>query len=206
MITLPFDIIYEIYFYLDDYITACNFWLLCKPFTKDYMKYYSRSYKHKFNILFNNLFTFLVLLPENTNNVNNNGDLFFYEMISTQSLNNYDKSLITNDIRFVYNLYKTFFTYYFAFNNLTNYEPVSSTRSVSSTRLFNLSTKLSCLIMLQGRDFINNFTIVNFKKNNVKILPKYNSKTNALHNFMKYYNRYNFDWVNNQIEYLQGYI
>lgn len=198
MITLPFDIIYEIYFYIDDYITACNFWLLCKPFTKDYMKYI--SYKHKFNILFNNLFTFLVLLPENTNNVNNNGDLVFYEMISTQSLNNYDKSLITNDIRFVYNLYKTFFTYYFAFNNLTNYEPVSS------TRLFNLSANLSCLIMLQGPDFINNFTIVNFKKNNVKILPKYNSKSNALRNFMKYYNRYNFDWVSIQIEYLQVFV
>lgn len=197
MITLPFDIIYEIYFYVDDYITACNFWLLCKHFTKDYMKYI--SYKHKFNILFNNLFTFLVLLPENTNNVNNNnGDLVFYEMISTQSLNNYDKSLITNDIRFVYNLYKTFFIYYFASDNLTDDE------DISSTRLFNLSTNLSCLIMLQGPDFINNFTIVNFKKNNVKILPKYNSKSNALRNFMKYYNRYNFNWVNNQIEYLQG--
>jgi len=195
MITLPFDIIYEIYFYLDDYITACNFWLLCKHFTKDYMKYI--SYKHKFNILFNNLFTFLVLLPENTNNnENNNGDLDFYEMISTQFLNNYDKSLITNDIRFVYNLYKTFFVYYLIGNLTDDISP----------RLFNLSTNLSSLIMLQGPDFINNFTIVNFKKNNVKILPKYNSKTNALRNFMKYYNRYNFDWVNNQIEYLQGYI
>jgi hypothetical protein len=195
MITLPFDIIYEIYFYLDDYITACNFWLLCKPFTKNYMKYI--SYKHKFNILFNNLFTFLVLLPENTNNnENNNGDLDFYEMISTQFLNNYDKSLITNDIRFVYNLYKTFFVYYLIGNLTDDISP----------RLFNLSTNLSSLIMLQGPDFINNFTIVNFKKNNVKILPKYNSKSNALRNFMKYYNRYNFDWVNNQIEYLQGYI
>jgi hypothetical protein len=190
--TTAFDIIYEIYFHIDDYITACNFWLLCKPFTKDYMKYYSRSYKHKFNILVNNLFTFLVLLPENTNNVNNNGDLVFYEMISTQCLNNYDKSLITNDIRFVYNLYKTFFIYYFVSDNLTN-----------SARLFNLSTNLSCIIMLQGLDFINNFTIVDFKKNNVKILPKYNSKINALRNFMKYYNRYNFNWISNQIEYLQ---
>jgi len=191
---ISFDIIYEIYFYIDDYITACNFWLLCKSFTKDYMKYYSRSYKHKFNILVNNLFAFLVLLPENTNNnINNNGDLVFYEMISTQFLNNYDKSLITNDIRFVYNLYKTFFIYYFASDNLT-------------ARLFNVSTNLSCIIMLQGPDFINNFTIIDFKKNNVKIMSKYNSKTNALRNFMKYYNRYNFDWVNNQIEYLQRYV
>jgi hypothetical protein len=188
---ITFDIIYEIYFHIDDYITACNFWLLCKPFTKDYMKYYSRSYKHKFNILVNNLFAFLVLLPENTNNNNSYGDLDFYEMISTQSLNNYDKSLIKNDIRFVYNLYKTFFIYYFA-------------SDIFNHHIRNVSTNLSCIIMLQGHDFINNFTIIDFKKNTVKILPKYNSKMNALRNFMKYYNRYNFNWVSTQIEYLQG--
>jgi hypothetical protein len=176
---ITFDIIYEIYFHIDDYITACNFWLLCKAFTKDYMKYYNRSYNHKFKILFNNLFTFLVLLPENTNN-NYYRDLDFYEMISTQCLNNYDTYLIKNDIRFIYNLYKAFFTY-----------------------IYNMSSNLSAIILLQGPIFINNFTILDLKKNNVKILPKYNSKINALRNFMKYYNRYNYNWVNTQIEYLQ---
>ena len=47
---LPFDVIYKIYFYIDDYCTANNFLLLCKDFYNNFMKNKARHYK--FNILY----------------------------------------------------------------------------------------------------------------------------------------------------------
>ena len=46
------------YFFIDDYSTASNFWLLSKTFNKKYMSYYNKPYEHKYNILYNNIFTF----------------------------------------------------------------------------------------------------------------------------------------------------
>ena len=60
---IPNDIIYNIYFYTNDYCTASNFWLLSKDFNKNYMTKYNKTYKHKFMLLFNDIFTFLSLLP-----------------------------------------------------------------------------------------------------------------------------------------------
>lgn len=181
MYNLTFDIIYKIYFKIDDYITACNFWLLCKRFTQNYMKHYSACYKHKFNILQNDLFTFLYLLPENISAITNDNDVNFYKLITTQFLNYNDKILLKNDIHFIYELYKNFFTYYIG-NSFTN---------------------LPCVIMLQGPLFINNLTTVNFKKNYIKIKPIYNNKIYGLRKCIKQYNRYNVSWIEKQINILE---
>lgn len=180
MSNLTFDIIYKIYFKIDDYITACNFWLLCKHFTRNYMKHYSACYKHKFNILQNDLFTFLYLLPENTSVITNDSDVNFYELITTQFLNCNDKIVLKNDIGFIYKLYKNFFTCY-----------------------IDDKYNLPCIIMLQGPFFINNLVIVSFKKNYIKIKPKYSNKIYGLRKCMKYYNRYNFSLVETQINILE---
>jgi hypothetical protein len=86
--------------------------------------------------------------------------------------------MLKNDVSFIYKLYKNFFTYY-------------------------LSTNLSCIIILQGPLFIDNLIIIDFKKNYVKITPRYNNKIYALRKCMDHYNRYNFSWVEKQINVLE---
>lgn len=50
-----YELLYLIYFYIDDYETASNFWLLNKTFTTYYMNAYNTNYVHKFKLLTNNL-------------------------------------------------------------------------------------------------------------------------------------------------------
>ena len=59
---LSYDIIYNIYYYIDDYSTANNFWILSKQFNENYMKKYNKPYIHKYKILYNNLFVYLECL------------------------------------------------------------------------------------------------------------------------------------------------
>ena len=211
---LPFDVIYKIYFYVDDYCTANNFFLLCKDFYNNFMKNKARNYK--FNILYDSLFSFLMLLPETFNTNENIGDLTFYELLMCQSQNNHDKIMLRKDIHFIYNLYKNFFVYYFA--NDTN-------KNSSLT----IATNLSNIIILQGPLFINNLVKlevfgkghgnVNFgnvpcllSKTSVKVpclLSKTSVKVSIKSRFknrsemfgyiLKHYNRYNLRLLRYQI-------
>lgn len=183
---LPFDIIYKIYFYIDDYCTANNFLFLCKAFTKNYMN--NTAYCHKFNILYKNLFSFLILLPETFNIIDNRGDLAFFELLMCQSKNKMDKNMIRQDILFVYNLYKNFFLYYLANN--------------SDRTIINVSNNLSNIIILQGTEFINNLVVVHFNKNKVSIRSKYKNRYETFQYILKHYNRYNLKWVQYQIQFL----
>lgn len=183
---LSFDIIYQIYFYIDDYCTANNFLFLCKTFTKNYMK--NAAYYHKFNILYKNLFSFLILLPETFNIIDNRGDLAFFELLMCQSKNKIDKIMIRKDILFIYNLYKNFFLYYLA--------------NDSNKTTINVSNNLSNIIILQGPVFINNLAVVNFNKNQVSIQPKYNNRSETFQYILKHYDRYNFKWIEYQIQFL----
>ena len=73
---IPYDIVYKVYFYINDYCTLTKFWGLCKPFYKHYMKKYKQSYKHKYNIIYNDLFFFLSLLPDTDYaNINSNNSI-----------------------------------------------------------------------------------------------------------------------------------
>lgn len=169
---LPFEHIYMIYFYVNDYATACNFWVLCKHFTINYMKRYTQSYKYKFNLLSHDLFTFLYLLPEpiSINSLSYklqiNHDLDFYEMISTQFLSKNEKQHIRNDIRFLFNLYN------------------SSLISFFSLETF--QQEFYFIYMSQGFLFINNFFIINFKQNRITLTFKYHNKNDVYQHFIKY--------------------
>lgn len=158
MESLSYDIIYKIYFYIDDYCTASNFWLLSKTFNKNYMSYYNKCYEHKYNILYNNLFTFLSLLPECR--YDEYLDLVFYEMVTTKFLLKEEKQTVTNDIRFIYYFYKNFFIYDFFYE------------SYCDRRFRDESNRLTCIILLKGPEFINKISTVIFNKNKLRIVSK----------------------------------
>lgn len=172
---LPFDVIYKIYFYVDDYCTANNFLLLSKDFYNNFMKNKARYYK--FNILYESLFSFLMLLPETFDTNENIGDLAFYELLMCQSQNYHDKIMLSKDIRFIYNLYKNFFIYYFA--NDTNKNSIT------------IANNLSNIIILQGPLFINNLVKLECNGNIVSIKSKFKNRSEMFGYILEHYNKYN---------------
>jgi hypothetical protein len=108
--TLSYDIIYRIYFYIDHYPTLNNFWLLDKSFTDCYMNT-SMAFKHKFCILRAQLFDFILLLPltDLYNSKQLDENIWFYRKV--MCCNYYTKlenQNYGNDILFMYNMYKPF--------------------------------------------------------------------------------------------------
>ena len=103
--SLPYDIIYNIYFYINDYSTINNFWIISKYFNRNYMTRYNKTYIHKYKILYNEFFIYLQYLD--LQNVNITTPLFF-EYVSSKKLNKKDSKIFINDIFFIYNLYKQY--------------------------------------------------------------------------------------------------
>jgi hypothetical protein len=190
-ISLPYDIIYNIYFFTIDYSTASSFWILCKTFTYNYMTKYNRSYRHRFEIVFNDLFHFLLMLPDNNYHTAFE-DLDFYESVITTGLSDIDKSCIRKDIHFIYYLYKNFFTFYLS-------------RS-TNLYIYSICKQLSCLLLLQGPDFFKDIITITFNQNKVSILPKYSDKRKMLRHIMRFYNKYNIRWVTAQVRLIEMYI
>lgn len=188
----PYDIVYHVYFFIDDYITANNFWLLSKQFNQNYMTKYTKAYKHKFNILYKDFFTFLSLLPlyNLNNNFNFNSDIDFYELVSTKFLLNKDKITLTNDIRFLYYFYNNFLIYYLSNNFFNIY-------------IQNICRQLSYALLSQGPEFINSIITITFNKNKLKIYPKYIQRDKILQLILQHYTRYNFRWVRSVINLLE---
>lgn len=191
---LPFDIIYKIYFYIDDYCTANCFLYLCKTFRINFIK--TNAYKHKFIILYESLFSFLILLPETYNTLSmthpsaQQGDLAFFELLMCQSKNYKDKMMIAKDIRFIYNLYKSFFIYYFAKDNDIN--------------TITVANNLANVIILQGPEFLNNLVKLNFNGPKVLIQSKFKSCKDMFKYILKNYNRYNVKLIQYHIQYLNN--
>lgn len=90
--TMNFDIMYLIYFQIDDYETLCNFLVLNKEFYKNFTNY-NKIYKHKFNVLSYKVFNILEEFCKDDTFCNEN----FFNGIEK-------KSFI-----FIFNLYKKFF-------------------------------------------------------------------------------------------------
>lgn len=103
--SLPYDIIYNIYFYINDYSTINNFWIISKYFNRNYMTRYNKTYIHKYKILYNEFFIYLQYLD--LQKVNITTPLFF-EYVSSKKLNKKDSKIFINDIFFIYNLYKQY--------------------------------------------------------------------------------------------------
>lgn len=147
---VPYDILYHIYFMIDDYQTILKFNILNKVFYGNYIRRYNKSYKHKFSILFKDVFKFLALLP---NLKPNDDDIHIFMNIQNMCIEPTLKSIISSDIIFIYRLYKCII-----------YDNFKKKIGCNS------SLNLANLILIQGPTHIVNNTIVTFNKNQVKLI------------------------------------
>lgn len=196
---LSFDIIYNIYFYINDYCTANNFWFLSKDFNILYMKNYNQAYKHKFKILFNKLFLFLSLLPESRRPTDILKDIDFFQIITCQSLNTNDKKMLKNDISFMYNLYKNFI-----FNQMIiKLDIQDQERSNADTDT--LCHLLTNVVIVQGIYFLDKILIIKFNKNIVSINSPYNGKFDKLNVINSFHRGYDLEYIQNQLNIIENY-
>lgn len=152
---VPFDIIYNVFFFVDDYETAQNFWLLSKDFNSQYMNRYVVTYRHKYRILHNLLFNFLSLLPD-TKLLDDDVEMFWN--INAVGLDEYAKRTIRHDTRFMYYMYREFV--------------MRQLRITHSNRdmILRAQEALTDMCMIQGPHFIDRLCNVQFVKNNVRLV------------------------------------
>ena len=146
--SLPYDIIYNIYFYINDYSTINNFWIISKGFNKNYMTRYNKTYIHKYKILYNEFFIYLQYLD--LQNVNITTPLFF-EYVSSKRLNKKDSKILIDDIFFIYNLYKQY---------IINILPLRKHRLLNK-------------ILSRGPNYLDRIFTLKFNKNLLSINTKY---------------------------------
>lgn len=185
-VDLPYDVIYLIYMKTDDYCTANNFWFLNKFFYQNYMRKYNKSYHHKFNILFKNMTTFLSLLPET--NLDLETDLSVFQLITTQCLQKEDKIMLKHDIKFFYDIYKSFFLH-----QLSILTPLG----------YKVCDLMSNLLLIQGSNYIDRVSIAKFNKNKVRVHPPIKNKTQYLDSIIHCARRCSYSFIQTQIEKLQ---
>lgn len=146
--SLPYDIIYNVYFYIDDYSTINNFWLISKYFNKNYMTRYNKTYIHKYKVLYNNFFVYLQYLDLQEVNINTR---LFFTYVSSQRLNKTDSKILIRDIFFIYNLYKQY---------LINILPERKHRLLNK-------------ILSRGPNYLDKMFTITLNKNNINIKIKY---------------------------------
>lgn len=150
---LPYDIIFKIFFYIDDYDTILSYYFLNKYFYYNYMKRYTITYKHRFRIIFKDIFTFLSLLPSLKPK---DSDIHLLMSISSMCIDPRNRKCICNDYIFVYKMYKDLIY------------------SESFRRLgINIAADLTNLILIQGPTHIDVNSTVLFNKelkNKIKVI------------------------------------
>ena len=175
---IPYDVLYHIYFMIDDYPTLLNLNVLDKTFYHNYIRRYNKSYKHKFSVLFKDVFSFLSLLP---NLKSRDDDIQIFMCIRSMCIEPILKPIISKDILFMYRLYK------------------SAIFEESTIKIgVNLSADLTNMILIQGPNHIDRNSQIIFNKNKVKIvLPKDNRmlELNVALNFL--YLRRQFQMLEN---------
>lgn len=147
-----YDIIYKIFFYINDYETLCNMTILSKTFYNHYIRQYNSSYKHKYTILYNDLFFFLSLLPD-TDYRHINYHVDFYKIVISN-----DKSVLLTDIQDLYRLYRVFFIKYFTIYRF-------------DYRLYKQCERLTSVLLMQGPEFLSNIVTVKFNQNKILFTP-----------------------------------
>lgn len=152
---IPYDVLYHIYFMLDDYPTILNFMMLDKTFYYNYIRLYNKSYKHRFSVLFKDIFSFLAMLP---NLHPKDDDIQIFMCIQNMCIEPILKPIISNDIMFIYRLYKSHI-----------YEEAVKKLG------YNLAPDLTNMILIQGTNHIDRNSKIIFNKNKVTlILPSDN--------------------------------
>jgi hypothetical protein len=152
---LPYDVLYHIYYLIDDYITLLNFSTLDKTFYHHYIRRYNAPYKHKFSVLFKDVFSFLAMLPHLKPC---DDDIQIFMCIQSMCIEPILKPIISKDILFVYRLYKNII-----------FEEATYKLGV------NLAPDLTNMILIQGPNHIDRNSLIKFNKNKVKlVLPQHN--------------------------------
>lgn len=178
IMSLPYDVLYHIYFMIDDYPTLLNFSTLDKRFYYNYIRRYNSSYKHKFSVLFNDIFSFLALLP----NIHpKDDDIQIFMCIKNMCIEPELKPIVSNDIIFMYRLYK------------------SAIYEEAVKRLgLNLAPDLTNMILIQGPNHIDRNSHIKFNKNKISIILSKDNRMLELNitlNFL--YLRRQFDMLEN---------
>jgi len=169
---LCYDIIYKIYFWVQDYPTLLSFFVLNKEFYEYYMKRYDNSYKHRFMVLFKNIFSFLKSLPYSDNN-----NINMILCINNLYIDPLYKNMITKDIYCMYNLYKSVILK----DTIKKLGP-------------NLGLDVTNIILIQGPEHINKNTYIKLNKNKIAIFLNKNNRILSLNislNFMYLRNQFN---------------
>ena len=160
-----YEILYLIYFHVDDYETASNFWLLNKFFTKNYMKIYNKNYEHKFRLLTNSLDNILKKVPENTTSFGSYLDIkFCYQL--------YKKSLINQFIKcdFDYNRecsWCSLLIYYIFREGITVLNKIYKIKCVKNKiyLISNFKNKIELMQAVTYLNKLNGYCINKYKKN-----------------------------------------
>jgi len=148
--SLPYDIIFKIFFYIDDYDTILSYNLLNKHFYYNYIKYYTTVYKYRFKVVFKDIFSFLSLLPSLRAQ---DSDIHLLMSLSSMCIDPRNRKCICNDYFFVYKMYKDLI-YTESFRRLG----------------INLAQDLTNLILIQGATH-NSKVLFNKKlKNKIKVI------------------------------------
>lgn len=154
---IPYEILYNIYFYVDDYRTACNFWLLNKYFTKNYMTQYNNAYLHKFLLLLSEFDNFIDWTsPDNAIYVN--------KYILNRQF--YD---IKKDLFFVYNLNINFFIHEFVNKCMFDYKRKCSWCNLLIYTLFE-----------EGSEHLQSIYNIRCNKNKITLVPRYDKKSELM--------------------------
>lgn len=157
--SLNYDIIYKIMFYVDDYNTLSNLFILDQEFVYNYIYRYKAPYKHKFRIIFNHVFSFLNMLQ--FSRVNSYDILF---LIGTDNETDrweigdnylYKRQTFRDHIVQIYTIYKKFL------NKQFNYIQFGE---ITSTNQFAVN-----LVLMQGKNYIDRSIKIEFNRKKNKI-------------------------------------
>jgi hypothetical protein len=159
---MTYELLYILYFYINDYETACNFWFLNKYFTKNYMNIYNKNYEHKYKLLTKQLDSMLKTIHEG--NIN--------DKLVINKLN------YCNDIKFCYKLYKTslidqFIKCDFDYNRQCSW-----------------CSLLIYYIFHEGTDILTKIYDIKCVKNKIILIPRFIKKQDLMQ-FLTYLNKTN---------------
>ena len=161
-----YDIIYKIYFYVDDYNTLEHFWVLNKTFNVNYMQKYNAPYQHRLNVLFHNLCDYL----ENPENVS------LCKLLTSEDLTYTGKNLLKRDLRMLYYAIREFLL-----KQLETYYSINFIQSVSHS--------LINIMMMQGYTFLQELFIITSEKSTLTFIPLIDCKGHYLSHLMGSFNR-----------------
>lgn len=171
-----YEIIYKVYFYLDNYKDVHKMFFLDKYFLYNYLYRYKAPYKHKFRILFNNLFPFLNLLQTTNLTVHDMHFLIGSDCEENCSINNCMndityKGIIKKDMYQIYGIYKN--ALYSKIREWAN----DVFQATSSAFVVNL-------VLSQGPYHIDRVIKIEFKKKIGTLAPKIQNRNELSDNFL----------------------